>query len=208
MICRLSTWAFCCTKLYASWSYFFLLHTQLLLPSYAAAQPGRTSTHSSSTGAVDTRQLFPAGDNQTDAMVTPRRDLKFGSTDSGGEAAPATVSAEASDPVTAPDSGKANAASASPPAFRRAVSFSDESHTLQPRKQAQGADGQYQAFDGSNLPDGITAIPVVDPDDPTVIVMQVSCRFLLHFASVCMAVTHLGSVGLSWPRWPLVMLTL
>ena len=81
---------------------------------------------------------------------------------------------------------------------------------LQPRAQAQGADGQYQAFDGSNLPcdgsklpfdgsslpfdgsklpfdgsnlpDGITAIPVVDPDDPTVIVMQVSSHFLLQFA--------------------------
>lgn len=135
------------------------------------------------------RQLFPAGDRQTDAMLTPRRDLNFGSTDSGEEAAPATVSPEASTPATAPDAGKANAASAGPPAFRRAVSFSSHSQVLQPRAQAQGAEGQYQAFDGSdlpfdrstlpfdrsNLPDGITAIPVVDPDDPTVIVMQFFC---------------------------------
>ena len=147
-----------------------------------------TITPSSSTAAVDIRHLFPAGDNQSGAMVTPRRDLKFGSTDSGKEAALATVSAETSTPATASDAGKATAASAGPPVFRRAVSFSKESQVLQPRAQAQGADGQYQAFDGSklpfdgsklpfdgtNLPDGITAIPVVDPDDPTVIVMQVS----------------------------------
>ncbi len=140
--------------------------------------------------------LFPAGDKQRDAMLTPRRDLNFGSTDSSEEAATATASAETSTPATAPDAGKANAASAGPPAFRRAVSFSNESHVLQPRALAQGADGQYQAFDGSklpfdgsnlsfdgsNLPDGITAIPVVDPDDPTVIVMQVSCHVLLRYA--------------------------
>ncbi len=154
--------------------------------------------------------LLPAGNKQPGAMVTPRRDLNFGATDSGEEAAPATVSPEASNVATAPDAGKANAASAGPLAFRRAVSFSKESHVLQPRAQAQGADGQYQAFDGSNLPcdgsklpfdgsslpfdgsklpfdgsnlpDGITAIPVVDPDDPTVIVMQVSSHFLLQFA--------------------------
>ncbi|KAL0039591.1 hypothetical protein WJX77_002835 [Trebouxia sp. C0004] len=116
------------------------------------------------------------GDEQTDAVVTPRRDLKFGSTDSGKEAPLATVSAEASTLATASDAGKGNAASAGPPAFRRAVSFSHESHVWQPRTQAQAADGQYQPFDGSNLPDGITAIPVVDPDDPTIIVMQFFCR--------------------------------
>lgn len=110
-------------------------------------------------------------------MLDPRRDLNFGSTDSGEEAAQTTVSAEASNLATAPDAGKASAASAGPPAFRRAVSFSHESEVLQTRTQAPGADGQYQPFDGSNLPDGITAIPVVDPHDPTVIVMQVSCGF-------------------------------
>ncbi len=103
--------------------------------------------------------LFPAGDKQTDAMVTPRRDLNFGSTDSGEEAARATVCPEASTPATAPDAGKVNAASAGPPAFRRAVIFSNESQVLQPRAQAQGAYGQYQAFDGSDLPDGITGGP-------------------------------------------------
>ena len=135
--------------------------------------------------------LFPAGDKQTGAMLTPRRDLKFGAADSGKEAAQATVSPEASTPATAPDAAKGNAASAGPPVFRRAVSFSKESQVLQPRAQAQGADGQYQPFDGSSLPfdgsslpDGITAIPVVDPDDPTVIVMQVSSHFLLQSASV------------------------
>ena len=167
------------------------------------------------------RQLFPAGDRQTDAMLTPRRDLNFGSTDSGEEAAPATVSPEASTPATAPDAGKANAASAGPPAFRRAVSFSSHSQVLQPRGQAQGAEGQYQAFDGSdlpldrstlpfdrsNLPDGITAIPVVDPDDPTVIVMQVSCHFLCtllecgwkvscHF--LCLSVDGSKAFGVTW----------
>lgn len=143
--------------------------------------------------------MFPAGDRQTGAMATPRRDLNFGSTDSGEEAARATVSAEASSPATASDAGVANTASAGPPAFRRAVSFSSESHVLQPRAQAQGADGQYQPFDGSNLPDGITAIPVVDPDDPTVIVMQVTSHSLLHFASVCMEAKYLVSLDLSWP---------
>ncbi len=80
--------------------------------------------------------FFPAGDEQTDAMLTPRRDLKFGATDSGKEATPATVSAEAPTSATAPDAGKGNAASAGPPAFRRAVSFSSESQVLQPRAQA------------------------------------------------------------------------
>ncbi len=186
--------------LFASWLHLFC--TQLLLPCYAAALPGRIRTHSSST-AADMMHLLPAGDEQTGAMLTPRRDLNFGATDSGEEAAQATVSPEASTSATAPDAGKANAASAGLPVFRRAVSFSNESQVLQPRAQAQGAVRQYQPFDGSklpfdgsnlpfdrsnlpfdgsNLPDGITAIPVVDPDDPTVIVMQVSCHFLLQFA--------------------------
>jgi len=102
----------------------------------AAILPGKSSTHASSTAAVDMMHFFPAGDEQTDAMLTPRRDLKFGATDSGKEATPATVSAEAPTSATAPDAGKGNAASAGPPAFRRAVSFSSESQVLQPRAQA------------------------------------------------------------------------
>ena len=64
--------------------------------------------------------------------------------------------------------------------FLRSVSFSAHPQVLE-RKEAKqeagagaGAGTRQVPFDGSNLPDGITAIPVADPDDPSIIVMQVS----------------------------------
>lgn len=39
--------------------------------------------------------------------------------------------------------------------------------------EGQGSERQVP-FDESNLPDGITAIAVADPNDPSIMVMQVS----------------------------------
>lgn len=114
-------------------------------------------------------------------MTNPRRDLKFGSSDpeSGPETAKQTTPVQGS--ATAAEVSKADAAPPGPPAFRRAVSFSEEHHVLQPRGQQHQATGHDQWHDsllGSKLPDGITAIPVADPDDPSIIVMQVSSKLL------------------------------
>ena len=53
------------------------------------------------------------------------------------------------------------------------MSFSKE--VLKPADGGMRAEAQQGAFDVSALPDGVTAIPVADPDDPSLIVMQVSC---------------------------------
>lgn len=53
------------------------------------------------------------------------------------------------------------------PPVHRAPSFK-----LQPYSQL-GDGAQAQAVEGIMLPDGITAVPIVDPDNPDVITMQV-----------------------------------
>ncbi len=117
--------------------------------------------------------LLPATeDDNPQARVDPRRDLKFGSTDTEADTTAAGQPAQA---ITInPEALKPGGAPAGLPPFRRAVSFSKEPQVLLPRGQQQGDGQQEVPFDGSNLPDGITAIPVADPNDPSVIVMQVS----------------------------------
>ena len=44
---------------------------------------------------------------------------------------------------------------------------------LKPSADVSEGEEQREPFDSSNLPDGITAIPVADPDNPSLIVMQV-----------------------------------
>ena len=106
------------------------------------------------------------------SVVTARRDLNFGGQDShtdpsSGPNPPATGSATA----TAATARQPAATAAHPP-VRRSVSFSKE--VLKPADGGVRSEAQHAVFDGSALPDGITAIPVADPDDPSLIVMQVT----------------------------------
>ena len=126
------------------------------------------------------RLLHVTGNNSGEPLVSSRRDLKFGATDDDGDdddddddddgnSTTADQPAQVQDHVAG---GVLHPAGIHP--FRRSVSFSQETHTVQPRAQLQ-RENQDVPFDSSNLPDGITAIPVADPNDPSVMVMQVSC---------------------------------
>ena len=100
------------------------------------------------------------------------------------------------------------AAAPTPPRFLRSVSFLAHPQVLEPKAGSQQEraherqDGERQApFDGPNLPDGIQAIPVADPDDPNAIVMQVSAihtyvilaRTLANTSAVLLFISSLDS---------------
>ena len=82
--------------------------------------------------------------------------------------------------VCASEATGTSAASATPPRFRRSVSFSAHPQVLELKEssqeieagEGQSSEGQVP-FDEANLPDGVTAIAVADPNDPSIIVMQV-----------------------------------
>ena len=83
--------------------------------------------------------------------------------------------------VQAPKATGPPAAPTTAPRFQRSVSFSAHPQVLELRgssQEAKGHEGQHSdgqlPFDESKLPDGITAIAVADPNDPSIIVMQVS----------------------------------
>ena len=86
-------------------------------------------------------------------------------------------------------------ASASTRRFHRSVSFSAHPQVLESKDssqetkadEGQSDEGQV-SFDESNLPDGITAIAVVDPNDPTIIVMQVGKTHKFHLLGALMSV--------------------
>lgn len=82
--------------------------------------------------------------------------------------------------VHAPEAAGSCAASASTRRFQRSVSFSDHPQVHELKESSQDAkveEGQSNEgqvpFNESSLPDGITAIAVPDPNDPSIIVMQV-----------------------------------
>ena len=81
----------------------------------------------------------------------------------------------------------AGSSTASTRRFHRAVSFSAHPQVLELKESSQEAEadeGQSNEgqvpFDESNLPDGITAIAVTDPNDPSIIVMQVGKNHNMH----------------------------
>ena len=116
------------------------------------------------------------------------RGLAFGADDANSSPDRQTVTAsEAAD-----TSSTAAAAAATPPRFLRSVSFSAHPQVLEPKEGRQEeraserqSDERQLPIDGSNLPDGIQAIPVADPDDPNAIVMQVSGCSLECKPDVC-----------------------
>lgn len=86
--------------------------------------------------------------------------------------------------VPASEAAGSCAASASTRRFQRSVSFSahpqvhELKESIHDAKAEEGQSNERQApFDESNLPDGITAIAVPDPNDPNIIVMQVGSTF-------------------------------
>lgn len=80
----------------------------------------------------------------------------------------------------ASEAAGSSTASANTRRFHRSVSFSAHPQVLELKDssqetkadEGQSIEGQV-SFDESNLPDGITAIAVADPNDSTIIVMQV-----------------------------------
>ena len=89
--------------------------------------------------------------------------------------------------VRASEAAGSSTASASARRFHRSVSFSAHPQVLEVKDSSQEAkadeehsnEGQ-EPFDESNLPDGITAIAVADPNDPSVMVMQVGTICSMH----------------------------
>ena len=120
-------------------------------------------------------------------MLTPRRDLRFGSAD--GEVTPSGAGRPPAQTQSSPPSPELTSSAAAPTcagaSSRRAVSFRGEPQVLLPREYQQQGDqteddeqgeedgGQLEQLNVSDLPDGITAIHVADPEDPNMIVMQV-----------------------------------
>ena len=89
----------------------------------------------------------------------------------------------------ASEAAGSSTASASSRRFHRAVSFSAHPQVLEVKESSQEAvadEGQSKEgqvpFDESNLPDGITAIAVADPNDPSIIVMQVGNNHNMHMS--------------------------
>lgn len=131
-------------------------------PPVVSAAPAVSASTSSRSSSPDSSEGEGRG------IVTARRDLNFGAEDVNKSKPPATSDSIA----TAATAGQPAATAAHPP-VRRSVSFSKE--VLKPADGGVRAEAQQGVFDVSALPDGVTAIPVADPDDPSLIVMQFFC---------------------------------